>query len=252
MANDRAEIYSSVYLADYGFESEMVFYRRQLLLERLNHLRPEVVFEIGCGNELLYETWLNGGGMAECWVTVEPSEKFAELARSARLPNMHVVQACFENAIPRVQSICSRAPNLVICSSVLHEVPSATAVLAAMRFIMGAETRTHINVPNANSLHRRLAKSMALIADTKAMSERNLNLMQNRVYDMASLKADLASAGLSVIDEGGYLLKPFTHAQMERVASELGESVMDGLFDLGRELPELASEIWVEAVRDNG
>jgi len=243
--------YEERYSSDYGFEAVMVAYRRQLLLERLNQVNPDVVVEIGCGSELLYEAWCESGGRATSWVIVEPGEKFAECVRSVKLPNMHVIQDYFEISISKIESLCPRVPDMVICSCVLHEVPSSTAMLKAIRAIVGSETRVHINVPNANSLHRRLAKSMGLIADTKAMSERNMNLLQHRVYDMTSLKADLASAGLRVIDEGGYLLKPFTHSQMERVAPLLGQSIMDGLFALGRELPELASEIWVEAVYDD-
>ena len=53
MNKDRAVMYQTAYLADYGFESVMVHYRQQLLLERLDKLRPKIVVEIGCGSELL-------------------------------------------------------------------------------------------------------------------------------------------------------------------------------------------------------
>ena len=91
---------------------------------------------------------------------------------------------------------------------------------------------------------------MGLIADTQEISARNLSLLQHRVFNMRSLQADLAIAGMRVIDEGGYLVKPFTHAQMEQVSQLLGGGVLDGLFHLGREMPELASEIFVEVVRE--
>lgn len=251
-ANRDISKYQIAYQQSYGFEAVMVAYRRKLLLDRLNHLRPEVIVEIGCGTELLYEAWLRNGAMegaaTKCWVIVEPAEEFAELARSTRLPNLHVINGFFEDAVSQVKSICPRAPDMVVCSSLLHEVSSALPMLAAIRSLMGTDSYAHFNVPNANSLHRRLAKAMGLIEDTRAKSDRNINLLQHRVYDIRSLKTDLAVAGFKVIDEGGYLVKPFTHLQMEQIAPSLGESVIDGLFNLGQELPELASEIWVEAV----
>jgi hypothetical protein len=57
----------------------------------------------------------------------------------------------------------------------------------------------------------------------------------------------LASAGFSVRDSGGYFLKPFTHAQMESIAALMTPDILDGLWQLGRELPDLASEIFVDA-----
>ena len=216
------DLYSSNYLDDYGFESVMITYRRKLLLDSLHLHRPQVVIEIGCGTELLYEAWLKEGGPAECWLIVEPARQFFEVARASGLPNLHVLGEFFENAISQVRAILPRAPDWVICSSLLHEVPSAATLLAAMTSIMGDATRLHVNVPNAGSLHRRLAKAMGLIDDTRAFSARNLNLLQHRVYDRPSLLADLAKAGLRVIAEGGYLVKPFTHAQMEQCAPLLG------------------------------
>jgi hypothetical protein len=249
MTKERADQYHSAYMADYGFESVMVHYRRELLLERLNKLRPKVIVEIGCGSELVYDTWLQRGGSAECWVIVEPAEQFASIVSNSNLPNLHVISDFFEHAMPEVRNCLPRQPDLVICSCLLHEVPSEAELLGAIRAVMGESSLLHINVPNSESFHRRLAKAMGLISNTKAISERNASLMQHRVYDMQSLKANLAVAGLSVIEEGGYLVKPFTHGQMEKIVPVIGGQVLDGLFRLGREMPELASEIFVEARR---
>lgn len=249
MNKKRAEQYQSAYMADYGFESVMVHYRRELLLERLDKLQPKVVVEIGCGSELLYDTWLQRGGGAECWVIVEPAEQFAEIARNSNSLNLHVICDFFEHAVTEVKGCLPRQADMVICSGLLHEVPSEAELLGAIRDVMGDSSLLHVNVPNSESFHRRLAKAMGLISNTKKLSERNSNLAQPRVYDMPSLKADLTKAGLAVIDEGGYLVKPFTHGQMEKIVPVIGDQVLDGLFQLGREIPELASEIFVEARR---
>jgi hypothetical protein len=169
------------------------------------------------------------------------------VALDSKWPNLHVINDFFELAVTEVKRRLPKPPEMVLCSSLLHEVPSPVPLLNAMRDVMGGSSILHINVPNSESLHRRLAKAMGLISNTKARSERNVSLMQPRVYDMASLKADVAAAGLSVIAEGGYLVKPFTHDQMENIAPWIGNPVLDGLFQLGKELPDLASECFVEA-----
>jgi 2-polyprenyl-3-methyl-5-hydroxy-6-metoxy-1,4-benzoquinol methylase len=247
MDKKKAALYQEAYMADYGFEGVMVHYRRKLLLERLNKFHPAVVVEIGCGSELLYEKWHRLGKKVECWIIVEPAEYFADIARASDLPNLYVVNEFFENAAGLVQSRLPRQPEMVICSSLLHEVPSASELLAAIRLIMGEASLLHLNVPNSESFHRYLARSIGIIANTKVISDRNTKLLQHRIYDIQSLKVELISAGFNVSEEGGYFVKPFTHEQMEKIVSVIGDHILDGLYLLGRELPELASEIFVEA-----
>ncbi|WP_434782238.1 class I SAM-dependent methyltransferase [Ferrovum myxofaciens] len=217
----------------------------------MNDLKPEVVVEIGCGTEMLYGKWIETGGHADCWIIVEPAEEFSRIARESNLPNLHVIRNFFERAIPEIRNLMPRQPDLVICSSLLHEVPSAPALLSAIHEILGDHSLLHLNVPNSESFHRRLAKAMGLIADTKVLSARNVKLLQQRVYDLKNLKTDLKATGLEVTCEGGYLVKPFTHAQMEEITPLLGRKVLDGLYEMGKEIPELACEIYVEACRRN-
>ena len=105
----------------------------------------------------------------------------------------------------------------------------------------------HVNVPNAYSLHRQIARSIGLIADEKELSTRNQDLQQPRIYDAESLRTEVAEAGLEVVGEGGYFLKPFTHGQMLAILSSLPEGILEGLWILGYENPGLASEIFVNA-----
>jgi hypothetical protein len=136
----------------------------------------------------------------------------------------------------------------VICSGLLHEVVDPAGLLRAIRTVMDANAVLHVNVPNASSLHRRLAKAMGLIGHLEQMSDRSVLMQHHRVYSMDSLHADLAAAGLRPLETGGIFMKPFTHAQMTSVVGTLGEDILPGLAVLGREFPELASEIFVNAV----
>lgn len=247
MSREQASRYAETYLHDRGFEEVMVRYRQRLLLDRIALHQPRMVVEIGCGADLLYAAWVARGGTCDRWIIVEPGDQFAAIARQAELPDLHVVNEYAEHAVASVRALAPSPIDMVICSSVLHEVQSPPDLLAAILDLMSAETLLHVNVPNAQSFHRRLARSMGLIADTRTMSERNQRFFHHRVYDLPTLRHELTAAGLHVVDAGGHFVKPFTHDQMTQIAPTVGGPVLDGLFQLGREIPELASEIFVEA-----
>jgi 2-polyprenyl-3-methyl-5-hydroxy-6-metoxy-1,4-benzoquinol methylase len=157
-----------------------------------------------------------------------------------------VVESFLEDAVDQVVRECGGRADVVICSSLLHEVSDTTQFLSACRELLGADGRLYVDVPNARSLHRRLARAMGLITDEAELSGRNRALGQGRVFDAESLHAELAMAGFRVLEEGGYFLKPFTSAQMAGL-SFLDPRMTDGLCEMGRELPALAAEIFCVA-----
>lgn len=247
--DERIKTYAGTYLGDYGFEAVMVEQRQRLILELLAHVRPARILEAGCGADLLCEKAAEAGIPFRRWVTVEPAPDFAAIAEgyAQREPRLAVRRGFFED---EVGVLLKQEPafDFVILSGLLGELADPGAVLRAARSAADRSGMVHINVPNAYSLHRRLARAMGLIADEHAMSDRNKALQQHRNYDPASLRADIERAGLRVREEGGYFLKPFTHAQMEGLRKSLGDAILPGLWQLGRELPELASEIYINAV----
>jgi hypothetical protein len=88
---------------------------------------------------------------------------------------------------------------------------------------------------------------MGLIESEQELSERDRRFGNRRVFDADGLRKVVEQAGFTIESAGGLLLKPFTHALMERLAGELGDDLISGLSVLGRELPELAGEIHVLA-----
>jgi 2-polyprenyl-3-methyl-5-hydroxy-6-metoxy-1,4-benzoquinol methylase len=245
---ERAREYADRYSGDYGFEHTMVRTRQNVVLELLNRWEHPLVIEIGCGSELLVERYVEKRAF-ERWIVVEPSAEFAGMAVAAQthVSDLFVVDDFFESATDRITALCPRPPDVILCSSVLHEVADVDALLTAARTLLTADASLlHVNVPNALSLHRRLARTMGLIADEHQFSERNATLDQPRVFDHGSLVAAVKSQGFEVVETGGYFVKPFTHAQMEQLAF-LDDRMVEGLAALGAELPELASEIYVNA-----
>ena len=243
------QAYEAAYSSDYDFELVQVKYRREAVLRSLHARKPSHVIEIGCGLEPLLPHYIASGGTGITrWVVAEPSDRFAQAARGVAedRPEMAVVQGYFEDLAERIVEQYGQA-DMVICSGLLHEVPDQRRLLGAVRAVMRPDAVLHVNVPSATSLHRRLAKAMGLIADLEQMSERNLQLQQHRVYSLQSLQGDLRTAGLQPLESGGIFLKPFTHAQMRTVLDVVGADILPGLGVLGTEMPELASEIYVNA-----
>lgn len=241
--------YARLYQSTPELEPELVRLRHALIVERLLTHGPATVVEVGCGADPLFGAVRNSERLLDslsAWVTVEPGRDFAEMARGAGtgIAGFSVIRAFVEDAVRPILGLCGE-PDVIICASLLHEVPDPVNLLSALRRLAAPNTVLHVNVPNAYSLHRRLARAMGLIPDEHHLGTRNRMLGQPRVFDRASLTDLLTEHGFTVVAAGGLFLKPFTHAQMVQLPF-LTDQMLEGLDRLGRELPELAAEIWLE------
>jgi len=241
--------YADAYVEDYGFEAAMVQARQRMVIEIIARERPRVVLEVGCGADMLHEKATAAGVAFEQWLTVEPAAYFYECARdyAATVQKMTVIRGFFEDTVDAIRGQVADGPDMILLSGNLHEVLDPKVLLTAARSLLGPRGLLHVSVPSALSLHRRLAVEMGLIAAVDSTSERQKALNQRIVYDPTSLRALVTRAGFEVAELGGYLIKPFTHAQMEAIGNIVSVEMLDGLWKLGREFPELASEIYVNA-----
>jgi 2-polyprenyl-3-methyl-5-hydroxy-6-metoxy-1,4-benzoquinol methylase len=239
---DRIAAYSKLLEADNGFEAVLVRARQTCVSRFLDHFADPHVIEVGCGPDLLFPRYLSGHS-CQSWMIVEPSEQFCEMARerAVSFAQVEVVQGFLEDVADR---LAGRPAEAVIASSLLHEVPDVDVFLARAALLLQPEGMVHVNVPNGLSLHRRLARAMGLIEHEETLSERNVLLEQRRVLDKDTLRQAVERSGLDVVEAGGYFLKPFTHEQMANLPF-LNDQMLLGLDVLGQELPDMASEIFV-------
>lgn len=237
-------------LVDYGeryhhlpFEPVQADYRRRRVLAQVAAHAPRRLLEVGCGDRPLFLDLPE-----QQTVVVEPTHVFAETARrlAAGRPEVTVVEALLEDV--RIVDL-GGAFDMVVVSGLLHEVPDPQRLLRSARQACGAGGVVHVSVPHAGSLHRLLAVTMGLIPEPAARSENQRLLQQRQAYDAAELERELVDAGLQVRDRGSILVKPFTHAQMQQLVDcgFMTAEMLDGLDRLAERLPELGSEIWVEA-----
>ncbi|WP_321348201.1 methyltransferase domain-containing protein [Halopseudomonas oceani] len=225
------------------FEATQLSFRRRVVLEQIAACEPRRLVEVGCGLRPLFCDWTG----SEVITVVEPAAEFASNARvlSADDPRVRVLEGRLEDVADQLDG----EPDMVIVSSLLHEVEHPEALLAAVRRICGTDTLVHFNVPNAYSIHRLLAVEMGLIEDPFTLSGTQTRMQQHSTFSQESLQSLLEANGFAVQDSGSFFIKPFTHAQMQQLVDQgmLTADHLEGLFKLCRRLPAFGSEIYANA-----
>lgn len=225
-----------------GFEDYQVIYRRKKVLEQIQYFHPTTLLEIGVGLDPLFQYVEDVE-----FTIVEPSEKFYENARELSEVKyggrVHCLQGFFED----VADGLNKKFDMILCSGLLHEVESPNNLLSAISKVCNENTIVHINVPNANSLHRLLALESGIISNVKEKSKRNEMLQQHNVFDLDTLSQLVENNGMHIIESGSYFVKPFTHKQMYAMLEQeiIEENVLDGFYNLEKYMPGLGSEIYV-------
>jgi SAM-dependent methyltransferase len=226
------------------FEPVQAEFRRRLVLARVATRRPRRLLEIGCGEKPLF---LDLPGLAV--TVIEPASAFAAHARrlGAGRRDVEIVED-YAEAVD-VDSLGGPF-EMVVISCLLHEVPDPQRLLTAARGFCAPSGVLHVNVPSARSLHRLLAVAMGLIPHPATESDTQRLMQQRReVYDAPGLEREVTMAGFTVRDRGSLFVKPFTHVQMQQLVDSgfLTPQLLDGLDALAGLLPDLGSELWVDA-----
>ncbi|QDQ26267.1 class I SAM-dependent methyltransferase [Chitinimonas arctica] len=223
------------------FEAIQAGFRRRRVLAEIARVQPRHLLEVGCGLAPLFTD------LPDTAVTViEPAPAFAEHARqlAGGRTDVRVMEGYLESVAPPGDKV-----DMIILSSLLHEVEDPQALLAAVRRHCDGDTLVHVNVPNALSLHRLLAVAMGLMDAPGAISATQRTMQQRATYDTTSLAAELESAGFEVVARGSLFIKPFTHGQMQQLVDSgfMTDAMLEGLDKLVEQLPEQGSEIYINA-----
>jgi len=231
------------------FEETLAAIRKKMLKSFLEKYKPQTFVEVGCGNDSVTDFYSD----YKQATVVEPAEAFHKrlVARHAddEADKNNFINDFFSPTL--YDNYAFGNVDAIIISGMLHEVPDPFLILSTAHKISGPETVVHVNVPNANSLHRLLAYKAGMIKELKEKSALQTLLKQPHTFDMADLKSMAAASGFDVIDEGSYFIKPFTHVQMEvlRTHEKFGEKIIEGLEKLISYLPDYGAEIFVNLRR---
>jgi 2-polyprenyl-3-methyl-5-hydroxy-6-metoxy-1,4-benzoquinol methylase len=205
----------------------------QIICPRVRGLR---IIEAGCSTGVITEQLVMAASEVH---VVEGSRRYADTVRTLCPRIASITCSLFEEFCP------PNPVDAVVLAHVLHHLEDPVGTLRRMATWVRDGGAIHITVPNMTSLHRRLGVAMALSESVDATSERNVRFVQPGRYNAERLDHDIRAAGLEAVDSGGFFLKPFPHDVMNRIA--LPEAMLQGLFRLGRELPQFACQLYVEA-----
>lgn len=229
------------------FERYQEMYRRKKVKYVISQFASKKtdfhILEIGCGRKPLFLDYCD----RYYFSVVEPADNLYKNAesRAHEYKNVKCYHGKFEDL---TETLSTEHYDMVICSSLLHEVEDPVALLKCINSICNEDTVIHINVPNAVSFHRLLAKEMNMIERLDEPSELNRLLQQNTIFDLKKLKEMIEGNGGQIIDSGSYFLKMFAHSQMQKCMENeiLNEDILDGLYKICEDyFPEYGSEIFV-------
>src|SRR5689334_18228833 len=142
------------YANDYAnqpYERFQVRFRKRKIRETLDQHPHCRILEIGCGLEPLFQDFVD----FEHLTVLEPTELFfrrarEELAGHAASSRVELLPLTLEGALA---ALAGRPFDVILLSSLLHEVPSPEKFLRQIATLTGEGTMVHINVPNALSFH---------------------------------------------------------------------------------------------------
>lgn len=195
------------------------------------------VLELGFGTGLTAGEYLARGINYE---VVEGSPRLCAVARE-RYPDLVVHEAMFESFVP------DEPYDAVLALHVAEHVDDPPALFAQAARWLADDGALIVVVPNAESLHRRLAVEMGFQPALDTLSERDHLVGHQRVYTLDSLAADLATAGLRVDEEFGYQLKTVPNSMMDGYPPEL----LRALVTISDEIPpRMLANIGIRALKE--
>ena len=143
--------------------------------------------------------------------------------------------ALFEEFHPKVKF------NTIIMEHILEHVGEPVALLDRVKDWLAPDGKLLIGVPNANSFHRLAAVKMGLLDEPGQLNERDHALGHRRVYTPEALRVEMEAAGISVEIVGGVFFKPLSNQQIQ---DNWNEMMIQGFYELGKDFPENAAEIY--------
>ena len=192
------------------------------------------VIELGFGIGLMTAALVERGVDTE---VVEGSPLLVAEARR-RHPGLEIHEELFERFVP------DRPADAVLAAHVLEHVDDPRSLAAHLASWLAPGGKLVAVVPNAESLHRRLAVRMGLQPALDTLSARDELVGHRRVYDVPALSADLEAAGLRVTHVFGWFLKVVPNGMMV----DWPEDLLHALFSISPELdPRALANIAVVA-----
>ena len=232
----------NAYLNEYyllPFERSAEKYRRKAVLKALREIQPQSLVEVGCGQDSIF----NHLDSSILGTIVEPIESLTtgqDLGR--RLPKVKVINSLFE--VVQVGAI--EQAEVVLLSSILHEVNDATLLIETSSRFLQSDGAIVLVVPNAWSIHRFVGERKNIITNLDDHSDTQRKMQQQQpAYSPESLTIFLDKCGFYIESLKTFFPKLSSHSQMQQFLDSklLDDGFLDRLYDLSEYLEPTGSEI---------
>jgi len=188
-------------------------------------LGPGLTLEIGCADGYLakklarFTTHITG---------IDGSKKLINKAKKRKIKNATFIHCLFEEYIPEIKF------DYIILCDILEHVIDPIKLLKMSKTWLKNNGKILIISPNAYSVHRRIGLLSGMIKDVHELNSTDLRVGHRRVYDYKLLKKSVKKAGLKVVKEDGFFLKPLSDSQLDK----LSDDVINAFYLIGHQIPK--------------
>lgn len=197
---------------------------RLIVKEIMPMIKGPKVLEMGFGDNCWTDSIIRNFGHS---YIVDASKKLIDKARKIYNDKITIYQSFFEEFTPIERF------DTILSTFVLEHVEDPVQVLGMTKNWLNDDGTLIVIVPNADSLHRRLAVCMGMQKNTWDIGETDKKMGHRRVYTIDKMAKDISKAGLKIIDKKGIHVKLFPQAMMKDCTDEM----LNGLVKLGMKLP---------------
>lgn len=220
-------------LSDWYLKEQLDFDKR-LIRFRYETIKPKLVgsrgLELGPAEGEMTQFLIND--FEQLTIVEGAADLLAQIPARANLIKIH---ALFEEFQPE------HPFDSIILEHILEHVDDPVGLLSRVKNWLSPNGRLFLGVPNGNSIHRLVAVKMGLLDNPCQLNSRDHALGHRRVYTPETFRADIEKSGLKVLEMGGVYFKPLSNGQIQE---HWTEEMIQGFYELGKDFPEHAAEIY--------
>jgi 2-polyprenyl-3-methyl-5-hydroxy-6-metoxy-1,4-benzoquinol methylase len=220
-------------LSDWYLKEQLDFDKR-LIRYRYETIKPKLVgkrcLELGPAEGEMTQFLIHD--FQELTVVEGSSELLAKIPDYNNVKKIH---GLFEEFEPE------QVFDTIILEHVLEHVEDPVALLARVKRWLAADGKLFVGVPNGNSIHRLAAVKMGMLDNPCQLNPRDHALGHRRIYTPETFRVDIEKSGLTVLEISGVYFKPLANRQIQE---NWTEEMIQGFFELGKDFPEFAAEIY--------
>jgi 2-polyprenyl-3-methyl-5-hydroxy-6-metoxy-1,4-benzoquinol methylase len=194
------------------------------------------VLEVGCASGIMTEDLIE---ISKTLTVVEPSSKYCDMIKQ-RFGDRLKTYNCFLEDLDK-----NHKYEVIVLASLLHHLENPEKFLETTKKFTTKNGFILATVPNVKSLHRRIGAKAGLLKNEYDSSERNKKFHQPGRFDKTSFENLFKTCSFKVLESMPYMLKSFSSEQMLKL--NLDWNIINSLFELGKEYPSLASQLYIKA-----